>query len=132
MSDKGGYAVRKVKSLRGMEGIGFNAELCRDGKPVAYVMDDANGGEYRYDWYDHDKPRVAIKGVNYVGNAFEYQGTPEEAKLQAYLSTLPLHTGRSVDRAHYGDSSATLSNYRPKFSSRTAEPARISFKTWTG
>lgn len=87
--NKGGYAVRKVKSFRGMEGLGFNAELVRDGISVAFVMDDANGGEYHFEWYDYKALRVAVKGVNLMGEAFEYQGTPEEALLQGHLNSLP-------------------------------------------
>lgn len=46
------YSVRKVKTFEGMEGQGFNAELMRDGRPVAFVIDEASGGEYHFDWYD--------------------------------------------------------------------------------
>jgi len=31
-------SVRKIKTFRGTEGYGFNAELCADGKPVAFVL----------------------------------------------------------------------------------------------
>lgn len=83
------YTVRKFKSFRGMEGYGFNAELVRDGKPVAFVIDDANGGEYRFEWYDHTAARVPVKGINFSGKPFEYQGTPEEAILAAHCASLP-------------------------------------------
>jgi hypothetical protein len=44
------YSVRKVKTFIGMEGQGFNATLCRDGKPVANVIDDASGGCIDFHW----------------------------------------------------------------------------------
>ena len=45
------YSLRKVKTFIGNEGQGFNAELLRDGKPVAFVIDSAQGGEFEYQWY---------------------------------------------------------------------------------
>lgn len=44
--------IRKFKSFRGMEGYGFNAELLHCGKPVAYVIDEANGGCLNWQWYE--------------------------------------------------------------------------------
>lgn len=43
--------IRKFKSFRGMEGYGFNAELLYCGKPVAFVIDEANGGCLDWQWY---------------------------------------------------------------------------------
>ena len=81
--------MRKVKTFRGREGDGFNAELCRDGKPVAFVMDDANGGMYRWEWYDRSEPRVKKTVEGYDGKPFERTMTPEEAKLEDHVATLP-------------------------------------------
>lgn len=47
-----GYTVKGVKSFRGNEGYGFNATLYKDGKAIAFVYDDANGGCYSYEWKD--------------------------------------------------------------------------------
>lgn len=49
-----GYTVKGVKSFRGNEGYGFNATLYKDGKAIAFVYDDANGGCYSYEWKDKD------------------------------------------------------------------------------
>lgn len=46
------YTLRKVKTFRGMDGEGLNAELCRDGKPVAFVMNEGSGGMTHFDWLD--------------------------------------------------------------------------------
>ena len=45
------YSLRKIKTFAGHEGQGFNAELLSDGKPVALVIDSAQGGEFEYQWY---------------------------------------------------------------------------------
>ena len=42
--------VKNVKTFRGMEGDGFNANLYFDNKKICFVMDSANGGEYDYEW----------------------------------------------------------------------------------
>ena len=47
-----GYSVKGVKTFRGNEGYGFNATLYKDGKAIAFVYDDANGGCYSYEWKD--------------------------------------------------------------------------------
>lgn len=44
------YTLRKVKTFRGMDGQGLNAELLRDGKPVAFILDEGRGGEMRFDF----------------------------------------------------------------------------------
>ena len=85
------WSVRKVKTFLGNEGHGFNAELCRDGKPVCFVIDAAQGGEYDYDWYDRGL-YVDINGIDYTNKVHVYKGTPEEklfveyANQQTYVS----------------------------------------------
>lgn len=49
----GKYSVSGVKTFMGMEGHGFNANLHEDGKKVAFVIDDANGGCYNWRWLDN-------------------------------------------------------------------------------
>jgi hypothetical protein len=51
------YTVRNVKTFIGMEGQGFNATLCRDGKPIAFVIDDANGGCFHFQWNSRDEEK---------------------------------------------------------------------------
>jgi len=79
------YSVRKVKTFRGREGHGFNAELLCDNIPVAFVMDEANGGTYHYEWYDLKSPRIPVEVVEY-GRSRTLQCTPEEAKLRAAIN----------------------------------------------
>jgi len=44
------YTVRNVKTFTGMEGPGFSATLCRDGRPVASVLDEAVGASFLFHW----------------------------------------------------------------------------------
>jgi len=92
------YTVKNVKTFRGREGHGFNATLCRDGKQIALVMDDASGGEADFEWNDRTAERVDIHITDHMDHAFTYQGTPEEklfvelANSQSY--TFDGHTSR--------------------------------------
>ena len=52
------YELKAVKTFRGMEGQGFNANLYRDGKKVALVMDSAHGGCYDYEWTSKDERKI--------------------------------------------------------------------------
>lgn len=71
------YAVRHVKTFRGMEGTGVNARLYRDGRCVALVIDDATGGETRFAWVDEaTRDRGTLT-------------TPEERRLVDFCRTLP-------------------------------------------
>jgi hypothetical protein len=42
--------IKKLKLFQGMEGEGFNLDLCLDGKKIAFVMDGGNGGVFNYDF----------------------------------------------------------------------------------
>lgn len=44
------YALSKIKSFRGMEGYGCNATITLDGKAVAFVLDEGNGGQIDIDF----------------------------------------------------------------------------------
>jgi hypothetical protein len=44
------FEIKKFKSFIGMEGDGFNAELWMDGKKAAFIIDDARGGEFNWNW----------------------------------------------------------------------------------
>lgn len=92
------YTVRKTKVFRGREGNGFNAELLKDGKPVAFVMNDASGGPTDFDWYDNRMPRSAAEVVNppvrptvevtNPDNGVTYRVSPEEAALLDHVKDM--------------------------------------------
>ena len=42
--------LKGVKTFKGRDGYGLNATLCFDGKKVAEILDEGNGGEVRYYW----------------------------------------------------------------------------------
>lgn len=48
------FEVKKFKSFIGNEGHGFNAELWMDGKKACFVIDEASGGEYQFQWVNRD------------------------------------------------------------------------------
>lgn len=82
------YTVSAIKTTRGHEGHGFNANLLCDGKKVAFVFDDASGGPVAYEWADH-KCEATVTCRTDDGELHAYKGTPEEAKFQAFILTLP-------------------------------------------
>lgn len=64
------YTLKGVKTFRGRDGIGLNATLCRDGKEVAFLVDEGCGGMVFFQWNDrmHGK-------------------SPEEDLFQAFIET---------------------------------------------
>ena len=60
------YTITKIKTFNGREGQGLNATICKDGKAICFVMDDASGGEVDYDYR------------NPLQNAKSFQSTTKE------------------------------------------------------
>ena len=79
------YTVKNVKTFRGMEGPGYNANLYRNRKKVAQVDDDAQGGPLRYHWLDYASPRVPLTIINHEGKPWEMKVTPEEKLFIAHV-----------------------------------------------
>jgi hypothetical protein len=52
------YTLKGLKSWRGREGYGFQVKLVSDGKVIAEVTDDANGGPIRWDIRDQAAMRT--------------------------------------------------------------------------
>ena len=78
------YEVKGVKTFRGMEGYGFNASLYRDGKKVALVIDEGNGGDYNFEWFDFKLPRVEAT-INGLDGELKVKVTPEESIFLQYV-----------------------------------------------
>lgn len=57
------YALRGIKTFKGMEGIGLNATLYRDGKRVCEIIDEANGGEWHWNWFDFSRGESAEDAI---------------------------------------------------------------------
>ena len=51
------FELKKFKSQRGHEGVGFYCLLHVDGVKGAEVIDEANGGMYRWHWFDPEAKR---------------------------------------------------------------------------
>lgn len=47
--NKPSIELKKVKTFRGMEGYGLNAEVYVNGIKACFVIDEGNGGEMRFD-----------------------------------------------------------------------------------
>lgn len=51
MTDLLGYAVKNIKTCQGNEGQAWSLTLYKDGKRLAVVRNDGNGGCASYDWF---------------------------------------------------------------------------------
>ena len=85
------YQVKAVKTFHGHDGHGWECKLYCDGKRVALVVEDGWGGGLQFHWDDEtpDIPRVECRNRKYDGNINTYKGTPEQARLEAHVLTLP-------------------------------------------
>ena len=68
--------LKNVKTFRGMEGYGLNADIWINGVKCMFVMDEANGGEFDYEELVHG-----------VKNAGEVKALIQE--LRDYIDNLP-------------------------------------------
>lgn len=83
------YTVRNTKSFRGREGLGFNASLVRDGKTVAFVYDDASGGDSSFEWVDREDHSANVTVRDHKDELHTYKGSPEEAMFAAFVFAMP-------------------------------------------
>lgn len=74
---EGPYSLKALKTFPGMEGEGFDAQLVRDGRAVAHVHDDGNGGMIFIDWTDREHGESAHE------KAFDAFIESERAKIPA-------------------------------------------------
>jgi hypothetical protein len=94
------YTITKIKTFRGMEGYGLNATICRNGKPVAFVMDEGCGGETMIDFTNplqngrsYEASKNTWKGEETAFHQFcvawaktQDREVPEEERIPAYLA----------------------------------------------
>ncbi|AME18067.1 hypothetical protein AAT1_02041 [Pseudomonas phage AAT-1] len=83
------YTVKGVKTFVGMEGYGYNGSLYRDGKLVAFVIDDASGGPLQIEWKDVSDGLVEVETKDYKGNPWVAKMTNEEKALHEHATSLP-------------------------------------------
>lgn len=79
------YTVNAVKTFRGHDGEGYNANLLRDGKKVAIVVDLADGGETQITWLDFKEKTEIVCTSPYDGKEHRYNGSPEEKRFVEFL-----------------------------------------------
>lgn len=86
------YTLKGLKTFTGMEGQGFNAKLVRDGKVVAALHDDGNGGCIFFDWVDR------LHGASAEEKAFEAFIETERSKIPADKFISDLVDRTTLDR----------------------------------
>ena len=69
-----------------MEGLGFNANLYKGSKRVAFAIDSGDGGEVIIRWEDRGSKEVEITARSFSGEEYTYGGTPEEKILNELLA----------------------------------------------
>lgn len=57
------YEVTKIKTFIGRDGHGLNATLTRDGKKVAFILDEGCGGMVDFDWVDQKHGQSAEEAM---------------------------------------------------------------------
>jgi hypothetical protein len=90
----GDYSVKSVKSFMGREGYGFNANLYRGKKKIAFVRDDASGGEVDVDWTCGKPPMnrddyPTEEASQQAWAEYHQANQVEKDLLETHLNTLP-------------------------------------------
>jgi len=57
------YSVKKIVQFEGMEGAGFNCDLYRGTKKVAFCRDNGNGGDVTVRWSDKTEEELLLTHV---------------------------------------------------------------------
>lgn len=82
------YSVRKVKHFQGNDGLSYAGELLHNGKLVADIHDDGNGGCVSIHWRDSNLARLKMNMKNRNGEKFVRSFTPQELKLHKHCLAL--------------------------------------------
>lgn len=103
-----GYTLTKIKSFTGMDGLGLNATICCDGKPVAFVLDEGCGGELQIDFRNPGQSPASYRAA-----AGTWQDNEKAALVWAmdwYTNSPDAQESRNIDAqlaAQYPDSKRT-------------------------
>lgn len=93
------YSIKGLKTFSGMEGQGLNATLLRDGKPVAFVLDEGYGGEMRFDFRNPGQSPASYKATS------TKQARKEEQAFQSFATHWLEECGDSEERKLIGSPS---------------------------
>jgi hypothetical protein len=90
----GDYSVKNVKSFVGMDGYGFNANLYRGKKKVAFLIDEGCGGEVNIEWLDDKLPRLekdypSKEAYEKAWADYKTARKEEQELLDAHVKSLP-------------------------------------------
>ena len=77
------WEVKGVKSFMGLDFAGYNASLYRNGKKVAFVIDEGCGGEPNFDWTSPEDQEAFADYARSVEDLSEFTGS------DGYGATLP-------------------------------------------
>lgn len=81
------YDLRGFKEWKTSRGGGWETTLLKNGKAIATVVNEGNGGAFVFWWRDSTPARVSARSP--LGDAVEYDGVVEEAALWEHVKTLP-------------------------------------------
>jgi len=87
MTYTGVYCVKGVKTFDGHEGRGYNANLYRDNKKVASVINEGNGG-CPFIYWVRPKDKVEVE-VEWAGEKRMMNLCRDEAAMQEHCKSLP-------------------------------------------
>lgn len=89
------YTITKIKQFTGREGYGLNATITRDGKPICFVLDQADGGMVEFDWRNPGQTAASFKATTKESMEFEFKA------LVAYLRMWWEQGGRERARENW-------------------------------
>ena len=92
--DFGDYSVKNVKSFMGMDALGFNCNLYRGKKKIAFCIDDGNGGMLHIDWMHSKLPKTENeypnkKAYDKAWDEWKKLKAEEEKLLLKHVKKLP-------------------------------------------
>ena len=77
--------IKNLKSFRGMEGLGFNADIYVNGVKSVFVMDGGNGGQFDYEVVKGQESNVQLI-KDYV-KSISKRGDDSDIELDMYIAT---------------------------------------------
>ncbi len=114
------YNVKNVKTWDGMDGGGMTCILCKDKQQIATCLDEGNGGEMIFRWFDHTATKQPMQ-IQMYGSTRNVQMTPNEAEFYRYVTSLP-----PVDMGYgLGLSSISMDMFVARLCDEKASQARL-------
>jgi hypothetical protein len=77
--------IKNFKSFRGMEGLGFNADIYVNGVKSVFVMDGGNGGQFDYEVVKGQESNVQLV-KDYV-KSISKRGDDSDIELDMYIAS---------------------------------------------